>query len=317
MYREGLILEDRCLNEKPMNWVVAAFYKFVLLPDCVAIRPRLLGCCQAQGIKGTILLAEEGINGTIAGSRQAIETVLAWLKSDPRLADLQHKESVAEMPPFERMKVKLKREIVTLGKPEANPAVQVGTYVSPEDWNALIADPEVMVIDTRNDYEVSIGTFQRAINPQTTSFREFPDYVRQFDPAQHQKIAMFCTGGIRCEKASAYLLSQGFQQVYHLQGGILKYLEEVPKDTSLWQGECFVFDDRVSITHGLEPGTYDLCRSCGHPISEADKASPDYDDGICCPHCAEQLTPEKRQRQAERQRQWQQSQQGEPRTDGL
>jgi len=277
-----------------MSWVVAAFYKFVPLLDCGEMRPVLLECCQAQEIKGTILLAEEGINGTIAGSRQAIDIVLAWLKSDPRLADLNHQESVAEAPPFERMKVKLKREIVTLGKPEANPGVQVGTYVTPAEWNALIADPEVMVIDTRNDYEVSIGTFQRATNPQTTSFREFPDYVQQLDPTQHSKVAMFCTGGIRCEKASAYLLSQGFPQVYHLQGGILNYLEEVPKDESLWQGECFVFDDRVSITHGLEPGTYEMCRSCGHPISEADKAALDYEDGICCPHCADQLTPEKR-----------------------
>jgi len=277
-----------------MSWVVAAFYKFVPLLDYVQLRPVLLEYCQAQNLKGTILLAEEGINGTIAGSPSAIEAVITWLKSDPRLADLNHKESMAEAPPFERLKVKLKREIVTLGKPEANPGGQVGTYVSPADWNALIADPDVMVIDTRNDYEVSIGTFQRAVNPQTTSFREFPDYVQQLDPTQHQKIAMFCTGGIRCEKASAYLLSQGFQQVYHLQGGILKYLEEIPRDESLWQGECFVFDDRISITHGLEPGTYDLCRSCGHPISEADKASSEYEDGICCPHCVDSITPEKR-----------------------
>ncbi len=277
-----------------MSWVIAAFYKFVSLLDCGELQPVLLEYCQAQDIKGTILLAEEGINGTIAGSRQAIDVVLAWLKSDPRLADLNHQESGAEAPPFERMKVKLKREIVTLGKPEANPGVQVGTYVTPADWNALIADPEVMVIDTRNDYEVSIGTFQRATNPQTTSFREFPDYVQQLDPTQHPKVAMFCTGGIRCEKASAYLLSQGFQQVYHLQGGILNYLEEVPKDESLWQGECFVFDDRVSITHGLELGTYEMCRSCGHPISEADKAALDNEDGICCLHCADELTPENR-----------------------
>ena len=300
-----------------MSWVIAAFYKFVPLLDCGEMRTILLEYCQARDIKGTILLAEEGINGTIAGSRQAIDTVMAWLKSDPRLANLEHKESMAETPPFERMKVKLKREIVTLGKPEANPGVQVGTYVTSAEWNALIADPEVTVIDTRNDYEVNIGTFQRAINPQTTSFREFPDYVQQLDPTQHKKVAMFCTGGIRCEKASAYLLSQGFQQVYHLQGGILKYLEEVPKDASLWQGECFVFDDRISITHGLEPGTYEMCRSCGHPISEADKAAPDYEDGICCPHCVDSMTLEKRDRQTERQRQWQQSQQANSAIDDL
>ncbi len=277
-----------------MSWFIAAFYKFVPLPDCGEMRPILLEYCQTQNIKGTILLAEEGINGTIAGSQQAINTVLTWLKSDPRLADLNPKESMAEAPPFERMKVKLKREIVTLGKAEANPGVQVGAYVSPEEWNALITDPDVMVIDTRNDYEVSIGTFQRAINPQTTSFREFPDYVQQLDPTQHPKVAMFCTGGIRCEKASAYLLSQGFQQVYHLQGGILKYLEAMPKDESLWQGECFVFDDRVAVKHGLEPGTYAMCPRCGHPISEANKTAPDSEDDICCPHCAGSMTLEKR-----------------------
>ncbi|MEX0271790.1 rhodanese-related sulfurtransferase [Leptolyngbyaceae cyanobacterium UHCC 1019] len=293
-----------------MSWVIAAFYKFVPLLDWVELQPVLLDYCRAQDIKGTILLANEGINGTIAGSRQAIDSLLAWLKADPRLANLAHKESLSQTPPFERLKVKLKREIVTLGKPEANPGVQVGTYVTPAEWNALIADPEVLVIDTRNDYEVNIGSFQRAINPQISSFREFPAYVQQLDPTQHQKVAMFCTGGIRCEKASAYLLSQGFQQVYHLQGGILKYLEEVPKDASLWQGECFVFDDRVSIKPGLEPGTYTMCRSCGHPISEMDKALPEYEDSICCPHCADSLTPEKRERQTERQRQWQQSQQG-------
>jgi UPF0176 protein len=290
-----------------MSWVVAAFYKFVPLLDCVAMRSRLLEYCQIQGINGTILLAEEGINGTIAGSRQAIDLVLVHLKSDPRLADLHHKESIAEVRPFERMKVKVKREIVTLGQSQVNLARGVGTYVAPAEWNALISDPDVMVIDTRNDYEVSIGTFQGAINPQTTSFREFPDYVRQLDPNKHLKIAMFCTGGIRCEKASAYLLSQGFQQVYHLKGGILNYLEAVPQTESLWQGECFVFDDRVAVQHGLEPGTYNLCRSCGHPISDADKASPDYEVGVCCPHCIGALTQEKRDRQTERQRQWHQS----------
>jgi UPF0176 protein len=276
-----------------MSWVVTTFYKFVTLPDCAELRPVLLQYCQEQGLKGTILLAEEGINGTIAGSQAAIAAVLAWLKADPRLADLEHKESIAETVPFARMKVKLKREIVTLGQPEVNPAVQVGTYVTADKWNALITDPDVMVIDTRNQYEVSIGTFQGAIDPQTHSFREFPAYVKQIDPAKHPKVAMFCTGGIRCEKASAYLLNQGFQQVYHLKGGILKYLEEVPPDESLWQGECFVFDDRVAVQQSLEPGTYDMCRRCGYPISEADKASPEYKAGISCPHCIDSLTPEK------------------------
>ncbi|MDX2231962.1 MAG: rhodanese-related sulfurtransferase [Leptolyngbyaceae cyanobacterium bins.349] len=289
-----------------MSLIVATFYKFVSLPDCAVLQPRILDYCQQQGIKGTILLAMEGINGTIAGTRSAIEAVLAFLQTDARLADLDYKESGAAEFPFERLKVKLKSEIVTLGKPEVNPAETVGTYVSPQAWNQLISDPDVLVIDTRNDYEVSIGTFQRAINPQTNSFREFPDYVnQQLDPNQYPKVAMFCTGGIRCEKASSYLLSQGFQEVYHLQGGILKYLEEVPVEESLWQGECFVFDERIAVKHGLEPGTYDMCRSCGHPISDDDKTSPQYEEGITCPYCHDRLTPEKRSRQEERKRQWQ------------
>lgn len=289
-----------------MALIVATFYKFVALADCQELRVKILAYCQQQGVKGTILLAAEGINGTIAGSRTAVDAVLTFLKTDERLADLTPKEAIALQPPFERMKVKVKKEIVTLGQPAINPAETVGTYVSPTEWNELLADPDVIVIDTRNDYEVQIGTFQRAINPQTHSFREFPAYVQQqLDPVQHPKIAMFCTGGIRCEKASAYLLNQGFQQVYHLQGGILKYLEEVPVAESLWQGECFVFDERVAVKHGLEPGSYELCRSCGYPISAVDKASPHYEEGITCPHCYDLLTPAKRARQLERQRQFQ------------
>jgi UPF0176 protein len=289
-----------------MSLIVATFYKFVLLADCRELRVKILDYCQQQDIKGTILLATEGINGTIVGSRTAIDAVLALLKTDERLADLTPKTAIALQPPFERLKVKVKKEIVTLGKPEINPAETVGRYVSPQEWNELLADPDVIVIDTRNDYEVQIGTFQHAINPQTHSFREFPAYVHQhLDPIQHPKIAMFCTGGIRCEKASAYLLHQGFSQVYHLQGGILKYLEEVPTAESLWQGECFVFDERVAVKHGLEPGSYEMCRSCGHPIAAADKASPQYEEGITCPHCYDLLTPEKRARQLERQRQFQ------------
>jgi len=287
-----------------MSLIVATFYKFVQLPDCETLQGKILAYCQQQSIKGTILLATEGINGTIAGSRVAINAVLAFLKSDSRFADLQHKESIAANFPFERMKVKVKLEIVTLGKPEVNPAVTVGTYVTPAEWNNLIADPDVIVIDTRNEYEVAIGTFAGAVNPQTNSFREFPEYVQQnLDPQQHPKVAMFCTGGIRCEKASAYMLAQGFQAVYHLQGGILKYLEEVPAEASLWQGECFVFDERVAVKHGLEPGTYEMCLACGHPISDDDKTSSHYEDGITCPHCYNTLTPEKRSRQEERQRQ--------------
>jgi UPF0176 protein len=269
-----------------MTIVVATFYQFVRLPDFAEKRQPLLDYCQQVALKGTILLAEEGVNGTIAGSRAAVDAVLAYLRSDDRLADLEHKESIANALPFDRLKVRLKNEIVTLGMPEVNPSEQVGTYVSPQAWNDLISDPEVVVVDTRNHYEVAIGSFQRALNPQTNAFRQFPAYVRdRLDPQQHKKIALFCTGGIRCEKASALLLQQGFEQVYHLKGGILKYLEEVPPEDSLWQGECFVFDQRVAVQHGLEEGTYDMCRACGHPISEADKQSPLYQAEERCPYC--------------------------------
>lgn len=286
--------------------VVATLYKFVSLPDFEQIQNPLLSYCQTQGIKGTILLAPEGINGTIVGERQAIDAVLDFLRSDPRLVDLEHKESYTDIPPFERMKVRLKSEIVTLGLPEVDPNEQVGTYVNPQEWNDLISDPEVIVIDTRNDYEVSIGTFKRAQNPQTQSFREFPEYVRQnLDPNQHKKVAMFCTGGIRCEKASAFMLSVGFTEVYHLKGGILKYLEEVPAQESLWEGECFVFDERVAVGHGLESGSYEMCLGCGRPISQDDKASPKYEEGISCAYCFDSLTQEKRTRQMEKWRQLQ------------
>jgi len=287
-----------------MTQVVATFYKFVKLPDFAEKQAPLLAYCQTQGIRGTILLAPEGINGTIAGSRQAIDSVLSFLRSDPGLIDLEHKESHADSPPFDRLKVRLKKEIVTLGLPEIDPSDRVGTYVSPQEWNALISDPEVTLIDTRNDYEVSIGTFKGAQNPKTASFRQFPDYVRtHLDPSKHKKVAMFCTGGIRCEKATSLMMAQGFQEVYHLQGGILKYLEEVPPEESLWQGECFVFDQRVTVEHGLEAGTHEMCRSCGHPIAESDKTSPHYQEGISCPHCFDSLTEEKRARQQARQRQ--------------
>ncbi|MGB7442209.1 MAG: rhodanese-related sulfurtransferase [Coleofasciculaceae cyanobacterium] len=287
-----------------MTLIVATFYKFVRLADFAEKQASLLAYCQQQDIKGTILLAVEGINGTIVGSTQAVDLVLAFLRQDPRLADLQHQESSAESNPFDRLKVKLKKEIVTLGKPEVDPNVRVGTYVSPKEWNALISDPEVVVIDTRNTYEVDIGTFKGAQNPQTNSFRQFPEYVeKHLNPGQQKKVAMFCTGGIRCEKASSFMLSKGFQQVYHLQGGILKYLEEVPEEESLWQGECFVFDERVAIKEGLAAGSHDSCLSCGHPISEADKDSHHYQEGISCPYCFESLTPEKKARQQEKQRQ--------------
>ena len=287
-----------------LNEVVATFYKFVSLPDYAALRQPLLEYCLSQNIKGTILLAEEGINGTISGDRARIDAVLSWLRNDPRLADLEIKESSAESPPFARMKVRLKKEIVTLGIPEVDPNKQVGKYVTPQEWNEIISDPEVVVIDTRNDYEVEIGSFKGAKNPKTASFRQFPEYVAQkLDPQQHKKVAMFCTGGIRCEKASSYMLAQGFKEVYHLKGGILKYLEEIATDSSMWEGECFVFDERVTVKQGLELGNYDLCYACGHPISEEDKASPKYEPIVSCPHCYDILTPEKKARQQEKQRQ--------------
>ncbi|MDJ0737042.1 MAG: rhodanese-related sulfurtransferase [Nostocaceae cyanobacterium] len=287
-----------------MSLVVAAFYKFIRLPNYAEKQQPLLSLCQTQGVKGTILLAAEGINGTIAGYREAIDSVLKFLRSDSRLADLEHKESEADIPPFERMKVRLKKEIVTLGLPEVDPNQRVGTYVTPKEWNQIISDPEVTVIDTRNDYEVNIGTFKRAENPQTHSFRDFPEYVRQnLDPNKHKKVALFCTGGIRCEKATSFMLSQGFQEVYHLKGGILKYLEEVPQEESLWSGECFVFDERVAVGHGLEAGSHEMCPGCGHPISEVEKASPQYESGISCPYCFDTLTKEKKARLLEKKRQ--------------
>ncbi len=291
-------------EENPI--VVAALYKFVSLPDYRELQAPLISFCQSQEIKGTILLAQEGINGTIAGYRQQIDAVLAFLRADSRFADLEHKESYTETPPFERMKVRLKKEIVTLGLPEINPNEKVGIYVEPEAWNDLISNPEVTVIDTRNDYEVTIGTFKGAENPQTQTFRDFPQYVKQhLDPSKQKKVALFCTGGIRCEKASSYLISQGFEEVYHLKGGILKYLEAVPPEESLWEGECFVFDERVAVDHGLEIGSHELCFCCGHPISDADKSSPKYKEGISCSECFDSLTEEKRLRQQEKWKQYQ------------
>ena len=247
--------------------IVAAFYKFVQLPDFVELRSPLISLCQTQNLRGTILLAPEGMNGTIAGTRSAIDTILEFLRSDPRFADLAIKESETDSTVFDRMKVRLKKEIVTIGRSEIDPSQQVGIYVKPQDWNAVISDPEVTVIDVRNQFEVEIGSFEGAISPKTTSFRQFPDYAKTaLNSAKHQKVAMFCTGGIRCEKASSYLLSQGFEQVYHLEGGILKYLEEVPSEESLWRGECFVFDQRVAVTQDLNEGSHTLCQACGDPI---------------------------------------------------
>ena len=284
--------------------IVAALYKFAKLPDYRELQPKVLDACVANGIKGTLLLAQEGINGTVAGSRAGIDALLAFLRSDARLAHLEHKESFTDAMPFYRMKVRLKKEIVTLGVPGIDPNETVGTYVAPEDWNALISDPEVVLVDTRNEYEYDIGSFRGALDPKTTTFRGFPTYVRQnLDPAKHKKVAMFCTGGIRCEKASAFMLEQGFENVYHLQGGILKYLEKIPAEQSLWQGECFVFDQRVAVGHGLRVGRHDQCRSCRHPIAPEDKASPKYEAGVSCPRCHDSLTEDKRASARERQRQ--------------
>jgi len=261
-----------------MQVTVTAFYKFVAIADAEALREHLLGFATAHAIKGTILIAPEGINATVAGPDDGIRALLAELRRDPRFADLVSKESNATEMPFGRLKVKIKREIVTLRRPEADPAREVGIYVKPEDWNALIADPDVLVIDTRNVYEVAVGTFEGAIDPATRSFAEFPDFVAaKLDPARDRRIAMFCTGGIRCEKASSYLLAQGFPEVYHLEGGILKYLEMVPPEQSRWQGECFVFDERVALEHGLEPGTYVMCEACGTPMAA---------DAPRCPTCS-------------------------------
>lgn len=284
--------------------VVAALYKFVRLENFEALREPLLARMQERDVRGTLLLAHEGINGTISGTREAIDAVLAWLREDARLADLDCKESESDRHPFLRTKVKLKKEIVTMGVEGIDPTHVVGTYLSPEEWNRVIADPETLVIDTRNDYEYEVGTFTRAINPNTKTFREFPDYVRKhLDPEKHKRVAMFCTGGIRCEKSTALLKQEGFEEVYHLKGGILKYLEEMPKQDSLWQGECFVFDERVTVDHDLQPGRYASCHACRRPITEQDRLSPLFQEGVSCPKCHDEYSNEQRRRFAERQKQ--------------
>lgn len=284
--------------------VVAALYRFVTLENYQALREPLLDVCQEAQVRGTLLLALEGINGTIAGSREGINSVLAWLRSDPRMSELAHKESYDDHMPFHRMKVKLKKEIVTMGVEGIDPNQQVGTYVKPKDWNALVNDPDVLLIDTRNDYECDIGTFKGAIDPKTTNFREFPEYIRaHLDPTKQKKVAMFCTGGIRCEKASAFMLKEGFEEVYHLQGGVLKYLEEIPAQESIWEGECFVFDNRVAVNHQLEKGQYDQCYGCRHPITEEEMQSDKYRKGVCCPRCYDTLSEDQISRFSERQKQ--------------
>ncbi|NLR70515.1 rhodanese-related sulfurtransferase [Novosphingobium sp. ERN07] len=287
---------------------VAALYRFAVIADPAALRDALDALCKAQGIKGTLLVAREGINGTIAGSAQGIARVVDFIRAQPDCADVDVKYSGTAEMPFYRMKVRIKREIVTMGEPDIDPRASVGTYVSPQDWNALIADPETIVIDTRNDYEVEVGTFERAIDPHTRTFRDFPAWFRAererlLGEGKAPKVAMFCTGGIRCEKSTAFLKAEGVEEVFHLKGGILKYLEEVPPSQSLWHGECFVFDERVAVGHGLVQGSHVLCRACRRPVSEEGRKSHLYEDGVSCAACHHERTDEQRASARERDRQ--------------
>lgn len=284
--------------------IVCALYKFVTLDDYQDLKQPLLNFMLDKTVRGTLLLAREGINGTVAGSRKSIDALLDYLRSDDRFTNISHKESFTDDMPFLRTRVKLKKEIVTMGVDGIDPNHIVGTYVKPKDWNALISDPEVLLVDTRNDYEFQVGTFKDALNPDTESFREFPDYIKQnLDIKKHKKVAMFCTGGIRCEKSTAYLKEQGFNEVYHLEGGILKYLEDVPKEETLWEGECFVFDERVTVNHDLEKGLYDQCNACRMPITVEEQQSEQYQHGVSCPHCFDKTTVSQKARFAEREKQ--------------
>lgn len=288
----------------PDRVVVAALYRFARFPDYQDFREPLRQLMLEREVRGTLLLAPEGINGTIAGSRAGIDAVLDWLHRDARFAGLDVKESLADENPFYRTKVKLKREIVTMGVEGIDPQESVGTYVEPEDWNGLLDDPEVLLLDTRNHYEVQIGSFEGAVDPDTESFRELPAWVeKHLDPDRHRKVAMFCTGGIRCEKSTAYLKQQGFEEVYHLRGGILNYLNSVPREESKWRGECFVFDNRVTVDHDLQRGQFDQCHACRMPISERDMQSEHYVKGVSCPHCSDRSDATRRRSLEERQRQ--------------
>ena len=292
--------KDPRIGDEPV--VVTAFYKFVALPDYESVRDELLARCTEAGMRGSILLASEGINGTVAATRKVTNDIFGWLRSDERFADLEVKESVSKRLPFRRMKVRLKKEIVTFGHP-VDPTARVGTYVDSADWNEVISDPDVLVIDTRNVEEVSLGTFANAVDPGTESFGEFSDYVASLDPSEHPKVAMFCTGGIRCEKASSYMLDQGFEQVFHLKGGILQYLEDVDPAESMWRGECFVFDERVTVDHDLQPGDYTLCRGCRRVLDHNDRAGDVYEEGVSCAKCIDDLTEDRAERLRERHRQ--------------
>lgn len=286
------------------QFVVCALYKFVKLDDYRQYREPLFQVMRENEVRGTLLLASEGINGTVSGSRRGIDALLERIRCIPPLADIDHKESFTDRLPFKRTRVKLKKEIVTMGITGIDPQQVVGTYVSPGEWNRLISDPDVLLVDTRNDYEVQVGTFRNAVNPGTDSFRDFPVYVKdKLDPKKHKKVAMFCTGGIRCEKSTAFLKEQGFDEVYHLKGGILKYLEEVPAGDTLWEGECFVFDERVTVNNKLEKGSYQQCNACRMPVTAADRASEKFRQGVSCPHCYDTLTAQQKARFQERQKQ--------------
>jgi len=286
------------------QYVVCALYKFVSLSNYKEIRQPLLNTMEQHNVRGTLLLAEEGINGTVAAKREGIDALLAWLDKQPGLDNIVSKESFDDECPFYRTKVKLKKEIVTMGVQGIDPKEVVGTYVKPKDWNALISDPDVVLVDTRNDYEIEIGTFENAVDPKTKTFREFPQWAeKNLDPSKNKKVAMFCTGGIRCEKSTAYMKEQGFEEVYHLEGGILKYLEEVPKEDTMWKGECFVFDNRVAVDHDLNKGSYDQCHACRMPITEEEKQLEAYQEGLSCHHCIDTVSDEQRERFAERQKQ--------------
>ena len=291
------------------RYLTAAFYKFVELADYAARKAPLLALCEQRQVKGLILLAQEGINSTLAGAADDVHAVLAYLRSDPLLQDLQHKESWTHKAPFYRMKVRLKKEIVTMGVPGISPTRSAGTYVKPQDWNALIADPAVVLIDTRNDYECAIGSFRGALDPHIKTFSELPHWVEQTDKLQEingkkPRVAMFCTGGIRCEKSTAYMRTLGFEEVFHLEGGILKYLETMAPEKSQWQGECFVFDERVSVGHGLQPGPHQLCRACRQPLEDGAYASALFEAGVSCPRCHASTSTTQKNSARERQRQW-------------
>ncbi len=283
---------------------IAAFYKFATVPEPDALAASLHALCATHGVKGILLVAGEGINGTLAGVPEKLEAALAGIRQHPGFEALEHKTAHGAAMPFLRLKVKVKAEIVTLGEPGVDPASSVGTYVEPEDWNALISDPGVVLVDARNAFEVGVGTFKGALDPQTASFGEFPRFVREtLEPARHRKVAMFCTGGIRCEKASSFMLQNGFEEVFHLKGGILKYLERIKPEDSLWQGACFVFDQRVAVGHGLALADFTACYGCLMPLGPADRLAPEYEKGVSCPYCASLMSEQQKASARERHRQ--------------